>query len=223
MSPSQLAPLRGRPPPEWLRRCPRPSGLERPRPTARAGPITARTAPPTRLERRILEARRAHRRGADWIAAELGVAASTVGRVLRRHRMPLLRRPGRPHRPAGAPRAGEPGALRARAPGRAGPHRRQEARADPRGRRLARPRARLAPETARAIGYDYVHSAIDDHSRLAYSEIHPDERGETCAAFMARAAAFFARRGITRIERVMSDTRSGSVADAWWPRPGAGS
>jgi transposase InsO family protein len=50
-----------------------------------------------------------------------------------------------------------------------------------------------------------VHSAVDDHSRLAYSEIHPDERGGTCAGFLRRAAAFFAAHGITRIERVMSD------------------
>jgi transposase InsO family protein len=61
------------------------------------------------------------------------------------------------------------------------------------------------PAAHRAQGYDYVHSAIDDHSRLAYSEIHRDERGDTCAAFMARTAAFFASMGITRIERVMSD------------------
>ena len=39
------------------------------------------------------------------------------------------------------------------------------------------------------IGYDYVHSLGDDHSRLAYCEIHPDERGPTCAAFLLRAAA----------------------------------
>jgi transposase InsO family protein len=50
-----------------------------------------------------------------------------------------------------------------------------------------------------------VHSAIDDHSRLAYSEIHADERGQTCAGFLERAAAFFADHGISRIERVMSD------------------
>ncbi len=61
------------------------------------------------------------------------------------------------------------------------------------------------PAIRRAVGYDYVHSAIYDHSRLAYSEIHPDERGQTCAAFLARAAQFFASFGITRIERVMSD------------------
>ncbi len=61
------------------------------------------------------------------------------------------------------------------------------------------------PNRHRGPGFDFVHSAIDDNSRLAYCEIHPDERGETCAAFMARAAAFFASCGITRIERVMSD------------------
>jgi transposase InsO family protein len=55
------------------------------------------------------------------------------------------------------------------------------------------------------IGYDYVHSLVDDHSRLAYSEILPDETGATCAAFLERAAAYFAGKGITRIERVMTD------------------
>jgi transposase InsO family protein len=55
------------------------------------------------------------------------------------------------------------------------------------------------------LGYDYVHSLVDDHSRLAYSEILPDEKGTTCAGFLARAAAYFAGHGIPRIERVMTD------------------
>ena len=55
------------------------------------------------------------------------------------------------------------------------------------------------------MGFDYVHSLVDDHSRLAYSEVLPDEKGPTCAGFLARAAAFFAANGITRIERVMTD------------------
>jgi len=55
------------------------------------------------------------------------------------------------------------------------------------------------------IGYDYVHSLVDDHSRLAYSEVLPDEKGPTCAAFLLRAADYFADHGITRIERVMTD------------------
>jgi transposase InsO family protein len=56
-----------------------------------------------------------------------------------------------------------------------------------------------------AIGFDYVHCLVDDHSRLAYSEVLPDEKGATCAAFLTRAAAYFADHGITRIERIMTD------------------
>jgi transposase InsO family protein len=55
------------------------------------------------------------------------------------------------------------------------------------------------------IGYDYVHSLVDDHCRLAYSEILADEKGATCAAFLLRAADYFAAHGITRIERVITD------------------
>jgi len=53
-------------------------------------------------------------------------------------------------------------------------------------------------------GYDYVHSMVDDHSRLAYSEILTDEKGPTCAGFILRAAEHFAGHGIT-IERVITD------------------
>ena len=55
------------------------------------------------------------------------------------------------------------------------------------------------------IGFDYVHAMVDDHSRYAYAEILPDERAATCAGFFARAVEAFARAGITRIERVMTD------------------
>ena len=54
------------------------------------------------------------------------------------------------------------------------------------------------------VGYDYLHVCIDDHSRLAYAEVLPDEKGATCAGFLSRAGVFLARYGIT-IERVMSD------------------
>jgi hypothetical protein len=46
------------------------------------------------------------------------------------------------------------------------------------------------------IGFDYVHSLVDDHSRLAYSEVLPDEKGVTCAGFLTRAAGYFATHGI---------------------------
>jgi transposase InsO family protein len=71
----------------------------------------------------------------------------------------------------------------------------------------------------RGIGYDYVHSMVDDHSRLAYSEILADEKGSTCAAFLGRAADYFAAQGILLIERVITDNhlsyrRSAEVAAA---------
>lgn len=57
----------------------------------------------------------------------------------------------------------------------------------------------------RGIGYDYLHTAVDDHSRLAYAEVLTDEKGTTCAAFLTRAAAFFAAHGIDRIRQILTD------------------
>ena len=79
--------------------------------------------------------------------------------------------------------------------------------------------ARARRPTKARIGYDYVHSLVDDHSRLAYSEILRDEKGPTCGAFLRRAAAYFAEHGIHRIERVLTDNhfsyrRSNDVAAA---------
>ncbi len=66
--------------------------------------------------------------------------------------------------------------------------------------------ALVTTETASAgTGYDYVHSLVDDHSRLAYSEILPDEKGPTCAAFLERAIRYFADHGIARVDRLMTD------------------
>jgi transposase InsO family protein len=61
------------------------------------------------------------------------------------------------------------------------------------------------PGSARGLGYDYVHAAVDDHSRLAYAEVLEDERGITCAGFLLRAAGWFADHGIPHIERVLTD------------------
>jgi transposase InsO family protein len=54
------------------------------------------------------------------------------------------------------------------------------------------------------LGFDYVHVAVDDHSRLAFVEVHPDEKGPTCAGFLTRAAAFMAAHGAP-VRRVMTD------------------
>ena len=54
------------------------------------------------------------------------------------------------------------------------------------------------------VGWDYVHIAIDDCTRLAYAEVLPDEKGATAVAFLRRTIAFYQRHGIT-VERVMTD------------------
>jgi transposase InsO family protein len=59
----------------------------------------------------------------------------------------------------------------------------------------------------RTVGYEYVHIAVDDYSRLAYAEVLPDEKATTAAAFLRRAVAFYRRYGI-RVERVLSDNGS---------------
>jgi transposase-like protein len=60
----------------------------------------------------------------------------------------------------------------------------------------------------RAIGIGYVHTVIDDHSRVAYAEIHQDETAATAVAVLRRAVAWFAARGVT-VQRVLSDIQSG--------------
>jgi transposase InsO family protein len=173
-------------------------------------PSHARTHPrrtPPCVEARVRIARMLSRRGPVWISYHLGVPASTVGRVLTRHRVPLLREcdpvTGLPIRASRrSPNRYEhpyPGSLvhidvkkLGRIPDGGG------WRADP-------TQSRSAHVTGHAkVGYDYVHTAIDDHSRLAYAEIHENEKGTTCAGFLARATAFYATHGIT-VERVISD------------------
>ena len=56
------------------------------------------------------------------------------------------------------------------------------------------------------LGYAYVHTVIDDHSRVAYAEIHDDETAQTATAVLVRAVEWFNQRGIT-VERVLSDNR----------------
>jgi transposase InsO family protein len=59
----------------------------------------------------------------------------------------------------------------------------------------------------RTVGWEYVHVAVDDYSRLAYVEVLTDETGATAVAFLRRALAFFARYGI-KVERILTDNGS---------------
>jgi transposase InsO family protein len=73
---------------------------------------------------------------------------------------------------------------------------------------------RAVTRNRRGLGYTYVHTAIDAYSRLAYSEFAGPETAADCVAFLRRAVAWFARRGIT-IERVLTDNGVGYRSLAW--------
>jgi transposase InsO family protein len=66
----------------------------------------------------------------------------------------------------------------------------------------------------RGIGWEFLHVALDDHSRVTYAELLPDERGETAAAFLTRAAAWFRQHGVARIARVMTDNGAAYLSRA---------
>jgi transposase InsO family protein len=63
----------------------------------------------------------------------------------------------------------------------------------------------------RSVGYEYVHIAVDDYSRLAYAEVLPDEKAATAAAFLRRTVAFYRRYGI-RVERILTDNGAAYIA-----------
>lgn len=179
-------------------------------------------AMPTRtsavVEQQVLAARGQSRRGQDFLGRELGLAPRTVGRILRRHHVPYLRELD--------PMTGtllRTSKVTATRYERARPGELVHVDVKKLGRIPDgggwRAHGRAEEVRARGIGYDYVHSMVDDHSRLAYSEILPDEKGITCAAFITRAAEYFASQGITHIERVITDNhmsyrRSSAVATA---------
>jgi len=66
----------------------------------------------------------------------------------------------------------------------------------------------------KGIGWDLVHVCVDDASRLAYTEVLPDEKKESACAFLTRALAFFARHGVS-VERVMTDNGSAYRSQAF--------
>jgi transposase InsO family protein len=73
------------------------------------------------------------------------------------------------------------------------------------GEKARHANARARRKAGGRVGYVYLHTAIDDHSRLAYTEELLDEKGTTAAAFWARAVKFFRRHGIRKIKRVLTD------------------
>jgi transposase InsO family protein len=156
---------------------------------------------PVDQEAVVLELRRTRKLGPARIAPLAGLPASTVYRVLCRHglnRLAWLDRPsGQLIRRYERAHPGELLHMDVKKLGRlrdGGGHRVH-------GRDSGQHRRR---DRDHGPGYDYVHAAVDDHSRLAYAEVLADERGATCAGFLRRAGRFFAAHNIT-IQRVLTD------------------
>ena len=75
------------------------------------------------------------------------------------------------------------------------------------GSRASQGKTRINGRRTGVAGWEYVHVAVDDYSRLAYVEVLEDERATTAVGFLRRAIAFFARYGI-RVERILTDNGS---------------
>jgi transposase InsO family protein len=162
-----------------------------------------RSSRPTRSPRRlapdaehaICECRRKTGWGPRLVAGATGFCHSTVWKVLRR--FGLSRPPRTPREPANRYEWPCPGDLLHMDVSR-------YARFLRPGHRVTGDRSRSSAEVDHRVGYDFVHAVVDDHSRLAYAEIHSDERAQTVVAFLERALAFFAEYGI-EVGRVMTD------------------
>ncbi|GAA3367356.1 IS481-like element ISMsm9 family transposase [Streptomyces sannanensis] len=162
---------------------------------------------PTRTERRIIKVRVLRRWGPARIAYLLGLNPATVHRVLTRYGLARLthldRATGRVIRRYERERPGELVHVDIKKLGNipdGGGHKTL-------GRQAGR-------KTRSGVGYSYLHNAVDDHSRLAYSEILGDEKKETAVGFWQRAHAFFAQAGIT-VERVLTDNGSCYKSHLW--------
>jgi transposase InsO family protein len=176
------------------------------------GELRDRSSAPKRVPRRtpravevLIERLRRLRMTSTRIAVELEMAVSTVGVVLKRlglNRLSKLEPPEPPNRYERR-RPGELVHLDIKKLGRF-------------SRPGHRVRGRGAPGVWRSMGagWECVHVAIDDYSRVAYVEILPDERGDTCVEFLDRAIAWFNDRAV-RVERVMTDNGAGYISRAF--------
>ena len=178
----------------WVRRFDQegPTGLE----DRSSRPRTSPRATSLRQVAKVLEVRRVERCGPAEIARQTGVSERTASRILRRAGVPRL--------PECDPMTGEvirASRATARRYERACPGELVHVDVKKLGRipagggwRVLGANTYVHPKAKAGVGYDFVHSMIDDHSRFAYSEILPDETGATCAAFLERAVAAYRGR-----------------------------
>jgi transposase InsO family protein len=158
----------------------------------------------------ICQLRRLWMTGAE-VAEVLGMPISTVSAVLRREGLGKRSRLAAPEPPNRYERR-RPGELLhidikklGRIEGGAGKRSGQ-------ARRHQSRRTDAAGMRRKTAGWEFVHVAVDDHSRVAYAEVLADEKAITTVGFLGRAVAFFAEHGVA-VERVMTDNGPGYIAD----------
>ncbi len=182
---------------------------------------------PQRTERRIIKVRVQHRWGPARIGYLLGLNPATVHRVLTRYHCARLahldRATGRVIRRYEHDRPGDLIHVDIKKLGNipdGGGHRIHGRSAGTRKRSAHRDTTRPRKVGGRPnLGYHYLHNAVDDHSRLAYTEILPDERKDTAAGFWHRANTWFSTHGIT-VRRVLTDNGACYRSHPWrdpWP------
>jgi transposase InsO family protein len=158
-------------------------------------------------EQRIISARLRSSFGPVRLAGVVPHPPSTIGKVLRRHGYSRLPRPeqavARCARRYERERPGELLHVDTKRLGRFW---------EPGKRVLGADAGR--PHRNRRIGWQHLHVAIDDHSRLSYAELLPGQDADSCARFLERAAAWYRERGIT-IERVLTDNAKAYHSRAW--------
>lgn len=177
-----------------------------------------RTAQPT--VRKIVHLRWKQRLGPVAIGRRVGVAPSTAHQVLRRCRINRLahldRVTGEPLRRYERERPGELLHVDVKKLGNIpdGGGWRYVGRQQGMKHRNATPDKPRSAHYNPRIGTAFVHTVIDDHSRVAYAEIHDDETATTAIGVLQRAIAWYAARGVT-VERVISDNGSCYRSHAW--------
>ena len=173
-------------------------------------PYTCPHRTPAAVEARIVELRQARKLGPARIGLVLDMPASTVWRVLVRHGLNRLRWMDRPTgqviRRYEKSIPGELVHIDIKKLGRIPDGGGWRALGREHGKRNSRRYRRYDGTGTRrsTLGYDYLHAAVDDHTRLAYVEILNDEKGATATAFTQRAVHWFAAHGIT-VTAIMTD------------------
>ena len=183
-------------------------------------PAHSPTRTPAPVTRKIVHLRWKKSMGPVQIAGKLGISASTVYAVLVRCRINRLshidRRTGEPVRRYERDRPGSLVHVDVKKLGNIPDHGgwRYVGRKQGQRNKTATPGVRHNKYGQARIGHAFVHSVLDDHSRVVYAEVHDDERKETAAAVLRHAAFWFLARGVV-IEEVISDNGACYRSTAW--------